>query len=264
MSSIPDTDTALAGTQHTVTIEKLTFGGSGLAHVDGLPVFVEDSIPGQNVQIVITKRKDRYAEAKVQKVLRKAKDEIPARCPHFHDCGGCVWQNLPYDKQISYKEDIVRETLLHLTPVDDAVRQALPGRVLKIIPSPQIFHYRNKMEFSFGYSEMRSEEKAGKRIYFDEKPTVGFQVHHALFRPKLNTAVIVRCPIAIATPNLRQLMIHVSPLFQNLKLMELPPVTSPPTLPRLVAASGRWVLTRLTPLTYAPSSYRPYGPRHSG
>ncbi len=168
------TDAVQQGQKHTVTIEKLTFGGSGLAHIDGLPVFVIDSIPGQQVEVVILKRKDNFAEARVEKVIRKAKDEVPARCPHFHDCGGCVWQNLPYNKQIEYKEEIVRETLSHLTPVDEAARAQLPGRVLKIIPSPQIFHYRNKMEFSFGYENMRSEDRGGRRIYFDENPTVGF------------------------------------------------------------------------------------------
>lgn len=162
------------GQQHTVSIEKLTFGGAGLTHVQGLPVFVVDSIPGQQVEIVITKNKGNFAEAKVHKLIRKAKDEVQPRCPHFHDCGGCVWQNLPYNRQIEYKEDIVRETLLHLTPVDDEVRKQLPGRVLKIIPSPQVFHYRNKMEFSFGFTAMRSEEKNGKRIHFDENPTIGF------------------------------------------------------------------------------------------
>ena len=83
-------------------------------------------------------------------------------------------QNLPYDKQIGYKEDIIRETLEHLTPLPEADRKALPGRVLKIIPSPQVFHYRNKLEMSFGYETMRSEEKAGRKIFFDEGPTIGF------------------------------------------------------------------------------------------
>lgn len=164
----------LPGTVHTVTIEKLTHGGAGLAHIEGLPVFVPDSIPGQNVDISILRRKDSYAEAKVTKVLRKAKDEIMPRCAHFHDCGGCVWQNLPYNKQIEYKEEIVRETLSHLTPVDESVRQGLAGRVLNIIPSPQVFHYRNKLEMSFGYTSMRSEDRGGKRIHFDEGQTVGF------------------------------------------------------------------------------------------
>ncbi len=162
------------GQDHTVTIEKLTFGGSGMARIDGLPVFVTDSIPGQQLDIVLTKVQPNFAEAKVRKVIRKAKDEVMPRCPHFHDCGGCVWQNLPYDKQIKYKEDIVRETLTHLTPVDEADRKQLAGRVLNIIPSPQVYHYRNKMEFSFGYGNMRTEEKNGKKIHFDENPTVGF------------------------------------------------------------------------------------------
>lgn len=173
-SETPAVRAIAPGQRHTVTIEKLTFGGAGFARLpDGLPVFVADSIPGQQVEVVFTKVKDNYAEAKVDKVLKKAKDEIAPKCPHFHDCGGCQWQNLPYNKQIEYKEEIVRETLGHLTPVAEDVRKQLPGRVLKIIPSPQVFHYRNKMEFSFGYQIMRSEEKNGRRMYFDENPTIG-------------------------------------------------------------------------------------------
>ena len=162
------------GQQHTVKIEKLTHGGAGMALLDGMPIFVPGTVPGQEVQIVITKKKDRYAEAKVLKVIRKSKDEVMARCQHFHDCGGCTWQNLPYDKQLSYKEDIIRETLEHLTPADEDVRKQLPGRVMKIMPSPQVYHYRNKLEMSFGFGSMRTEEKAGKRIYFDENPSIGF------------------------------------------------------------------------------------------
>ncbi|MFA6039855.1 MAG: 23S rRNA (uracil(1939)-C(5))-methyltransferase RlmD [Candidatus Peribacteraceae bacterium] len=172
MSILPQT--IAPGQAHQVTVEKLTFGGSGLTHIGTLPVFIPDSIPGQMLEIVITKLKDSYAEAKVRKVVRKAKEEIPPRCPHFHDCGGCAWQNLPYDKQISYKEDIVRETLLHLTPIGEAERKNLPGRVLNIVPSPQVFHYRNKMELSFGYENMRTEENNGRRIHFDENPSIGF------------------------------------------------------------------------------------------
>ncbi len=162
------------GQLHTVTVEKLTYGGAGLAHIGGISVFIPGSIPGQQAEVVITKAKDRFAEAKVHKILKKSKDEIMPRCPHFHDCGGCVWQNLPYNKQIDYKEEIVRETLEHVTPVDEAVRKQLAGRVLKIIPSPQVFHYRNKLELSFGYENMRSEDQGGRRLYFDENPTVGF------------------------------------------------------------------------------------------
>lgn len=156
--------------QHTVTIEKLTFGGSGLAHIGEMAVFVPGTIPGQQVEILITKNKGNFCESRLLTVLKKAKDEVPARCKHFHDCGGCTWQNLPYDKQIAYKEDIVRETLSHLTPVDESIRASLEGRVLKIIPSPQVFHYRNKLELSFGYPSAGSDD----RIPLETQPTIGF------------------------------------------------------------------------------------------
>ena len=172
--SIPPKPAVQAGQTYTVAIEKVSHGGAGFASIDGLPVFIAGAVPGQQVEVVITKHKDRYAEGRVLKVLRKAKDEVMPRCQHFHDCGGCTWQNLPYDKQLSYKEDIIRETLEHLTPGTPEVRKQLPGRVLKIIPSPQVYHYRNKLEMSFGYTAMRSEEKGGKKIFFDEGPTIGF------------------------------------------------------------------------------------------
>ncbi len=172
--SIPQEGTLPQGSTHVVTIEKLTFGGSGMARIDGKTVFVPGTLPGQKVEITILKNKENYCEARLDKVQRKAKEEIQPRCKHFIDCGGCVWQNLPYDKQISYKEEIVRETLEHLTPLDAAERKKLPGRVLKIIPSPQVFHYRNKLELSFGFQSMRTEQVNGKRVYLDENPSIGF------------------------------------------------------------------------------------------
>lgn len=185
MSSIPQepveaTETA-PGQSHTLTIEKFAEGGAGYAKIGEMSVFVVGGIPGQKVQATITKKKGSYLEAKVDKVITRSKDEVQARCPHFGVCGGCVWQSVAYNKQIQYKEDIVKETLEHLTPVDDAIRKQLPGRVLKIIPSPQVFYYRNKLELSFGYATMRSEDKPPKveggksqRIYFDENPGIGF------------------------------------------------------------------------------------------
>lgn len=173
--------TVVPGQSHVLAIEKFAHGGAGFAQLNGVPVFVTGAIPGQKVQAVITKKKDTFMEARVEKVILKSKDETLAKCPHFGTCGGCVWQNVTYNKQIQYKEDIVKETLEHLTPADAAVRKQLPGRVLKIIPSPQVFHYRNKLELTFGYGNMRVEERPSKvpgakpqRIYFDENPGVGF------------------------------------------------------------------------------------------
>ncbi len=167
------------GERLELTIEALTHGGAGLGRVNGFPVFVAGAIPGQKVSVVIRKRKGTFAEATVEKVLKRSKDEIAAKCPHFGECGGCTWQNLHYVKQVEYKENIVRETLEHLTPVDDAIRKTLGKRVVKIIPSPQVFNYRNKLELTFGYANMRHEDREmqggkTKRVYFDENPDIGF------------------------------------------------------------------------------------------
>ena len=186
MSSIPqDTSEASKGLQPgqriDLAIEKFAHGGAGFSTVSGVPVFVNGAIPGQKVSAVITKKKDNFLEAKVEKVILKSKDEVQPRCAHFGVCGGCVWQNVSYVKQVQYKEDIVKETLEHLTPADAAVRKTLPGRVLKAIPSPNVFYYRNKLELTFGYANMRYEERPPKtpggkpqRVYFDENPGVGF------------------------------------------------------------------------------------------
>ena len=177
-------DTAVSaqpGQSHTLKIEKLAHGGAGFAQIGGVPVFIPGTLPGQKVSAVITKKKENFYEAKLEKVLMRSKDEIKPRCIHVGECGGCVLQHLSYNKQVKYKEDIARETLEHLTPVDAAVRKKLEGRILKIIPSPQVFYYRNKLELTFGYGEMRSEVQQAKipggkphRIYFDENPGIGF------------------------------------------------------------------------------------------
>lgn len=162
------------GTKHTISIEKLTFGGAGFAKIGETPIFVENGIPGQTVEITITKKKPNYLEARVDKVIKKSKDQIPARCAHIETCGGCNWQIIPYNKQIEYKEQLVRETLEHLTPIDADKRSELGKRVLPTIPSPQVFHYRNKLELSFGYSTMRTEVQGENRVYFDENPSIGY------------------------------------------------------------------------------------------
>ncbi len=201
-----------AGQEHDVAIEKLTHGGAGFATLNGISIFVMGAVPGQQVKVVLTKAKDRYAEAKIVKVLRKSKDEIPARCPHFGTCGGCQWQQLPYDKQLTYKEGIVRETLEHLTPVDEAVRKQLPGRVLKIIPSPQVFNYRNKLEMSFGYTSMRVEEVNGKKKYIDEGPTIGFH------QPNEWSTVLPITECHLYDESLSMLLMDVRRFMQDTKL----------------------------------------------
>ncbi len=221
-----------AGQEMTVTIDSLTHGGSGMATIGDIPVFIPNAIPGQQMTIVLTKLKDRYAEGRIVKVIRKSKEEIPARCPHFGTCGGCQWQNLPYDKQLTYKEDIVRETLEHLTPADEAVRKQLPGRVLKIIPSPQVFHYRNKLEMSFGYTSMRVEEKNGRKAFIDEGPTIGFH------QPNEWSTVLPITECHLYDESLSMLLMDIRRFMQDTKLPVYNPKTHKGLLRNLLLRRG--------------------------
>jgi len=135
-------DSFKKGEELELQVERLTFGGKGLARVDGFVVFLERTIPGQRVLARITRKKPSYAEAKVLEVLEESPFAVKPRCAHFGTCGGCLWQNLPYDVQLQVKRDLVRECLAHLGGIQEDL-------VLPTIASPQEYFYRNKMEFSF-------------------------------------------------------------------------------------------------------------------
>ncbi len=130
------------GSELELEIETLAFGAKGLARLNGYVIFVEQSLPGQRLRALITKKKEGYAEARPLEILRQSQDYIAPRCSHFSDCGGCLVQNLRYETQLAAKQRQVIEILQHLGGISSP-------SVLPIIGSPEQFHYRNKMEFSF-------------------------------------------------------------------------------------------------------------------
>lgn len=120
----------------------LAYGGAALAKVDGLVVFVENALPGDRVAATVFRRKKQYAEARAERILRPSPARVVPRCEHVPMCGGCRFQDLAYEEQLRHKERQVGECLAHLGGIQAAVRP--------VIPAPSLFHYRNKMEFSFG------------------------------------------------------------------------------------------------------------------
>lgn len=128
-------------------IERIQFPNKGIMSVEDTKVIVKNTIPGQKVSCHITKKKKGRAEANVLEILEKAPDEIASPCPHFGICGGCNYQNLPYEAQLSIKENQVKQIL------DEVYisQNQKPDYVFEgIKPSPIRYGYRNKMEFSFG------------------------------------------------------------------------------------------------------------------
>ncbi len=125
-----------------IEIEKLAFGGNGIGRVNNQVVFVEGGLPGDKVRARIRKIKHNFITARLTEIINYSPLRRNAPCQHFGECGGCKWQNLDYPQQIRFKREQVLESLQHLASVE-------PDLVHPTIPSPMIYAYRNKMEFSF-------------------------------------------------------------------------------------------------------------------
>ena len=126
-------------------IEKVAFPNKCHIQVDGTTVVVKNGVPGQKVRFSVNKVRSGKAEGRILEVLEKSSLECEPVCPHFADCGGCTYQNLPYETQLDLKKNQVKELL------DQAVAPfGYEYEFEGIKESPSHYDYRNKMEFSFG------------------------------------------------------------------------------------------------------------------
>jgi len=125
-----------------LTVEKVVYGGRGLAHLNNMAMFVANTVPGDRVSAKVVRMKKNFAEARILEVIEVSPYRIIAPCPYSDFCGGCTWQCIEYEKQLEYKHAIVMELLNHIGMATDFIMH-FP------LASPQIFAYRNKMEFSF-------------------------------------------------------------------------------------------------------------------
>lgn len=140
MSKPSRTHNLFKGQRHTVTIESLAPGGEGVAKSLGPPVFVNRVAPGDVVEIELYDVRKDFAKAKVSRLITPSKHRAEPPCPVFKVCGGCQWQHLSYEYQLTAKEDIVKQALKHIGKLD--------GELVKtIIGAPAALHYRNKAQF---------------------------------------------------------------------------------------------------------------------
>ena len=97
-----------------LSIEKLVYGGDGLAHADGNTVFVPYVLPGEEARAAVKSKKKKLIWAQLLEVTSPSKERVKARCPHFQTCGGCHYQHIAAAEQLRLKKDILRETLSRL------------------------------------------------------------------------------------------------------------------------------------------------------
>lgn len=125
-----------------ITVEDYAAEGKSLARIEGKVIFIERAVPGDVVDVQLTKNKKDWAEGFPTQFHSLSADRITPVCSHFGLCGGCQWQMLPYKKQLAYKQKQVEESLKRIGKVQ------LP-EILPIAGAEQTEFYRNKLEYTF-------------------------------------------------------------------------------------------------------------------
>lgn len=125
-----------------VVVEAYAAEGKSLARVDGKVIFIENVIPGDVVDVQLFKNKKDFGEGYPIRFKEYSKDRVNPFCDHFGTCGGCQWQMLPYEKQLTYKQKQVEEALRRIGKVEI-------HEIQSIIGAEQTRQYRNKIEYTF-------------------------------------------------------------------------------------------------------------------
>ena len=134
------------GDELDVRIDSLAYGGNGVGRLNGFVVFVRGALPGDRVRARVKKVKRGFAEASAEAVLEPSPHRVSAPCPHFGVCGGCRFQDLAYEMQAAAKEQQVRDALTRIGRISDPPLEPIE-------PAASLYHYRNKLEYSFTQSE---------------------------------------------------------------------------------------------------------------
>jgi len=152
-----------------VEITDVAAEGKALARVDGMVVFVPFVVPGDVVDLQVRRKKHSYCEAEMVRMVQPSPLRREPRCQHFGVCGGCKWQNLPYEEQLHFKEKLVKD---HLTRIG---KVKLP-EISPILGSVKEWEYRNKLDFGFSNRRWLTKEEIAQGEEFAHRNAVGFHI----------------------------------------------------------------------------------------
>ena len=153
----------------SVLITDVAAEGKAIAKVDGLAVFVPYAVPGDVVDLQLTRKKNSYAEGRVVRFEKYSENRTTPFCSHFGVCGGCKWQQLPYSEQLKYKQKQVQDNLVRIGKIE------LP-EITPILGAPKDTFYRNKLEFTFSNKRWLTEEEISSDREFNQMNALGFHI----------------------------------------------------------------------------------------
>ena len=152
-----------------ITITDYAAEGKALARVNELVVFVPFAVPGDVVDLQVRRKKHSYCEAEIIRFIKYSERRIKPFCQHFGICGGCKWQNIPYDEQLRMKQKQVYDQLTRIGKVN------LP-EFNQILGSVKIQGYRNKLEFGCSNRRWLTQDEIASGSDFTQVNAVGFHI----------------------------------------------------------------------------------------
>ncbi len=152
-----------------ITITDCAAEGKALARVDDMVVFVPFCVPGDVVDLQVKKKKHSFMEAEVIRFIKKSDVREEPFCQHFGICGGCKWQNLPYNEQLAMKQKQVEQQLKRIGKIE------LP-EISPILGSVKTREYRNKLEFGCSNKRWMTKEEISTGEAFSEMRAIGFHI----------------------------------------------------------------------------------------
>jgi 23S rRNA (uracil1939-C5)-methyltransferase len=148
-------------TPFDIRIEKLVYGGDGLAHHEGRTVFVPYVMPGELARVIPVTAKKKLIRGRAEEIMEGSPQRTHAECPLFTNCGGCHYQHIPYEAQLQFKTEILRETLARIGKIEWA------GEIPSHASQP--FGYRNRAQWAVRPGEDPTRSVAG---YFQAASSV--------------------------------------------------------------------------------------------
>ncbi len=152
-----------------VEITAIAAEGKAVAKVDDLVIFVPFVVPGDIVDIQVTRKKNKYCEGMAVALKKRSEYRNEPFCKYFGICGGCRWQNLKYEEQLKWKQQTVSDALHRIGKIE--IPQITP-----IIGSDKVKEFRNKLEFGFSNKRWLTKEEIAEDVVYENMNAVGFHV----------------------------------------------------------------------------------------
>lgn len=153
----------------SVEIVDIAAEGKAIAKIDNMIVFIPFVVPGDIVDLQLSRKKKNYAEGKPIRFEKYSDIRTEAFCEHFGICGGCKWQILPYEEQLRYKQKQVEDNLTRIGKID------LP-EIKPILGSEKTTFYRNKLEYTFSNKKWLTWDQVKSGETFDNMNALGFHI----------------------------------------------------------------------------------------